>query len=103
MQAFGFELAEMSLPERGQSHSACWGAPLGSAECVVNIRRLLPRSPIMRRPMSTAKTTVWLGLMTRRCQSGEVNYDGHISRRDHRHLRGFLYEAATVMLTRSRH
>jgi transposase len=44
----------------------------------------------------------WLGLTTRRHQSGEVDYDGHISRRGDPHLRGLLYEAATVILTRSR-
>ncbi len=43
----------------------------------------------------------WLGLTTRRYQSGEVDYAGHISRRGDRHLRGLLYEAATVILTRS--
>ncbi|MER8639730.1 transposase [Mesorhizobium sp. M1365] len=43
----------------------------------------------------------WLGLTTRRYQSGEVDYDGHISRRGDRHLRGLLYKAATVILTRS--
>ena len=43
----------------------------------------------------------WLGLTTRRYQSGEVDYDGHISRRGDNRLRGLLYEAATVLLTRS--
>lgn len=43
----------------------------------------------------------WLGLTTRRYQSGEVDYDGHISRRGDAHLRGLLYEAATVVLTRT--
>jgi error-prone DNA polymerase len=43
----------------------------------------------------------WLGLTTRRYQSGEVDYDGHISRRGDNHLRALLYEAATVMLTRT--
>jgi transposase len=43
----------------------------------------------------------WLGLTTRRYQSGEVDYDGHISRRGDRHVRGLLFEAATVILTRS--
>jgi transposase len=43
----------------------------------------------------------WLGLTTRRYQSGEVDYDGHISRRGDAHLRGLLFEAATVILTRS--
>src|SRR4051812_37530784 len=31
----------------------------------------------------------------------QVDYDGHISRRGHTHLRGLLYEAATVLLTRT--
>ena len=44
----------------------------------------------------------WLGLTTRRYQSGEVDYDGHISRRGDRRLRGLLYEAATALLTRTR-
>lgn len=43
----------------------------------------------------------WIGLTTRRYQSGEVDYDGHISRRGDRHLRGLLSEAASVILTRS--
>lgn len=43
----------------------------------------------------------WIGLTTRRYQSGEVDYDGHISRRGDRHLRGLLYEAASDILTRS--
>lgn len=43
----------------------------------------------------------WLGLTTRRYQSGEVDYDGHISRRGDSHLRGLLYEAATVIPTRT--
>ena len=43
----------------------------------------------------------WLGLTTRRYQSGEVDYDGHISRRGDANLRGLLYEAATVILTRT--
>jgi transposase len=42
----------------------------------------------------------WLGLTTRRYQSGEVDYDGHISKRGDNHLRGLLYEAASVILTR---
>ena len=43
----------------------------------------------------------WIGLTTKRYQSGEVDYNGHISRRGDNHLRGLLYEAATVILTRS--
>ena len=43
----------------------------------------------------------WLGLTPRRYQSGEVDFDGHIWRRGDNHLRGLLYQAATVILTRS--
>lgn len=43
----------------------------------------------------------WLGLTTRRYQSGEVDYDGHISRRGDTHVRSLLYEAAIVILTRN--
>lgn len=43
----------------------------------------------------------WLGLTPRRYQSGAVDFDGHISRRGDNHLRGLLYQAATVILTRS--
>jgi error-prone DNA polymerase len=43
----------------------------------------------------------WLGLTTRRYQSGEVDYDGHISRRGDNRLRGLLYEAAVALLTRT--
>ena len=42
-----------------------------------------------------------VGLTTKRYQSGGVDYDGHISRRGDNHLRGFLYEAAVVILTRT--
>jgi transposase len=44
----------------------------------------------------------WLGLTPRRFQSGEVDYEGHISRRGDRQLRALLYEAAAVLLTRVR-
>ena len=44
----------------------------------------------------------WLGLTSRRYQSGEVDYSGRISRRGDRHLKGLLYEAARVILTRSK-
>ncbi len=44
----------------------------------------------------------WLGLTSRRYQSGEVDYSGRVSRRGDRHLRGLLYEAALVILTRSK-
>jgi transposase len=42
----------------------------------------------------------WMGLTPRRFQSGEMDYDGHISRRGDAHLRALLYEAAVVILTR---
>jgi transposase len=44
----------------------------------------------------------FVGLTTRRYQSGEIDYDGHISRRGDSHLRGLVYEAATVLLTRTK-
>ena len=43
----------------------------------------------------------WLGLTTRRSQSGAVDDDGPISRCGDTHLRGLLDEAATVLLTRT--
>jgi transposase len=43
----------------------------------------------------------WASLTTRRYQLGEVDYDGHMFRRADRHLRGVLYEAAPVILTRT--
>lgn len=50
---------------------------------------------------SSRSVEAWFGLTTRRYQSGEVDYDGHISRPGDAHMRGLLYEAATVLLTRS--
>jgi transposase len=44
----------------------------------------------------------WVGLTPRRYQSGEVDFDGHISRRGDNQLRGLLYEAAAVILNRSK-
>lgn len=49
---------------------------------------------------SSRSVGAWLGLTTRRYQSGEVDYGGHISRRGDKHLRALLYEAATTILTR---
>ncbi len=49
---------------------------------------------------SSRSVGAWLGLTTRRYQSGEVDYGGHISRRGDVHLRALLYEAATTILTR---
>ena len=42
----------------------------------------------------------WVGLTTRRYHSGEVDYNGHISRRGDKQLRWLLYEAASTILTR---
>jgi transposase len=50
---------------------------------------------------SSRSVGAWIGLTTRRYQSGEVDFDGHISRRGDNHLRSLLYEAATVILTRA--
>ncbi len=43
----------------------------------------------------------WLGLTTRRYQSGELHFGGHISRRGDTRLCGLLSEAATAVLTRT--
>ena len=40
-----------------------------------------------------------LGLTPRRIQSGEIDYQGRISKRGDRMLRTLLYEAANVLLT----
>ena len=42
----------------------------------------------------------WVGLTPRRLQSGEMDYDGHISRRGDERLRALLYEAALVGMLR---
>jgi transposase len=44
----------------------------------------------------------YLGLVPRRHQSGEVDRSGRISKQGDALLRGYLYEAATVLLTRLR-
>jgi transposase len=44
----------------------------------------------------------WLGLTPRRFQSGEIDYNSHISRRGDGQLQALLYEAAAVLLTRVR-
>jgi transposase len=43
---------------------------------------------------------VYLGLVPRRYQSGEIDYTGSISKCGDGRLRTLLYEAANVMLTR---
>ncbi len=45
----------------------------------------------------------WVGLTTRRYQSGEIDYDGGISKSGDTMLRTMLYEAAQILLTQSRH
>jgi transposase len=48
----------------------------------------------------SASVGAYLGLTPRRYQSGEVDYDGHISRCGDGLLRSYLYEAANVVLSR---
>ena len=50
---------------------------------------------------SSRPVGAWLGLTTRRYQSGEVDCAAQISRRGDNHMRSLLYEAAGVILTRS--
>jgi len=40
---------------------------------------------------NSRSVAAWIGLTTRRYQSGEVDYDGHISRRGDAHLRGACF------------
>jgi transposase len=49
----------------------------------------------------TSPVGAWIGLTTRRYQSGEVDYAGRISKRGDTLLRALLYEAAMVILTRT--
>ena len=65
-------------------------------------RRLCRRAREARYFKQSRAVGAWLGLTPRRFQSGEVDYDGHISRRGDRQLRALLYEAAAVLLTRVR-
>lgn len=75
----------MSIPGVGSVVAASFAAAIEAPE---NFRK-------------SRSVGAWLGLTTRRYQSGEVDFDGHISRRGDNHLRGLLYQAATVLLTRS--
>lgn len=50
---------------------------------------------------SSRSVGAWLGLTTRRYQSGQVDYNGNISRRGDHQVRSILFEAACVILTRS--
>lgn len=58
-----------------------------------HLQRLKPAAPCSR------SVAAWIGLTTRRYQTGEFDHDGHISRRGDRHLRGLFYEAAAVIPT----
>src|SRR5512143_381966 len=42
----------------------------------------------------------YFGLTPRRCQSGEIDYTGRISKRGDGLMRSYLFEAANVLLTR---
>ena len=42
----------------------------------------------------------YLGLTPRRCQSGDIDYTGRISKRGDGLMRSYLFEAANVLLTR---
>jgi transposase len=44
----------------------------------------------------------YAGLTARSYQSGEIDYDGHISKRGDKRVRSLLYEAAILVLTRIR-
>lgn len=75
----------MSIPGVGAVTAATFTAAIGAPENFKTSRAV----------------GAWLGLTTRRYQSGEVDYDGHISRRGDKYLRVLLYEAAGVILTRA--
>jgi hypothetical protein len=87
--------------------AACVSEQLNSAESSTPMRvRTITANAFMaaiedqdnfRKSQSVA---AWLGLVPRRFQSGEVDYDGHISRCSYMHLRCLLHEAAMVTLTR---
>jgi transposase len=44
----------------------------------------------------------YLGLTPRRYQSGEIDYSGRISKRGNGAMRALLFEAANVLITRTR-
>lgn len=44
----------------------------------------------------------YVGLAARSYQSGEIDYDGHISKRGDKRVRSLLYEAAAIVLSRVR-
>lgn len=95
------DLTRQLLAEARQSHSCrlLMSIPGVGAITATSYVTAIESPDNFRRSRSVG---AWLGLTARRYQSGEVDYNGHISRRGDRHLRGLLYEAATVILTRSR-
>jgi transposase len=76
----------MSMPSVGAVTAASYAAALETPETFKRSRDV----------------GAWAGLTPRRFQSGEMDYDGHISHRGDARLRSLLYEAACVMLTRVR-
>ena len=77
----------------------------GVAYARLTLLRSLQQCAALEKPDTFKRSRAvgaWLGLTPRRFQSGEVDYDGHISRRGDRQLRALLYEAAAVLLTRVR-
>lgn len=47
-----------------------------------------------------ANVGAWIGLTPRRFQSGEMDYDGHISRRGDAHLRAVGFKPAAIAVAR---
>jgi len=107
------------LQARGMARSKCAALDrrlIGSVQADVTCRRLMTMPGVgpltavayvaaLEKPDTFKRSRAvgaWLGLTPRRFQSGEVDYDGHISRRGDRQLRALLYEAAAVLLTRVR-
>jgi transposase len=116
------EIAAVIMPllqARGMARSKCAALDrhlIGSVQADVTCRRLMTMPGIgpltavayvaaPEKPDTFKRSRAvgaWLGLTPRRFQSGEVDYDGHISRRGDGHLRALPYEAAAVLLTRVR-
>ena len=97
-------------PARGSAWTAALSpAPAGASHARSSCRcqascRDAPHSRLRSGSRELPQVTIGRRLAradNRRYQSGEVDYDGHISRRGDTHLRGLLYEAATVILTRT--
>jgi transposase len=116
------EIAAVIMPllqARGMARSKCAALDrrlIGSVPADVTCRRLMTMPGVgpltavayvaaLERPDTFKRSRAvgaWLGLTPRRFQSGEVDYEGHISRRGDSQLRALLYEAAAVLLTRVR-